>query len=65
MIEAKRFAAVSLPGNPQASYSAWRVIIRGTDAFRLQANILTMLDTLVQRGGCTVLRGIPYRTVLR
>ena len=60
-VEAKIFRTVIQPGNPQASFVAWRVRIENTDPFRFQANVMTMLRRIAEAGGEIVLKGVPYR----
>jgi hypothetical protein len=61
VVAAKRYGSEVVPGNPQASYVKWRVQIAETDPFRLQANIMTMINTVLDHGGSVTIRGIPYR----
>ncbi|HDS15347.1 MAG TPA: hypothetical protein ENN66_01770 [Proteobacteria bacterium] len=61
VIEAKRYGANVVPNNAKASWSTWRVTHEGTDPFRLQANIMTMINQVLDAGGELVLNGVPYR----
>lgn len=61
VISAKRYGQDIVPGNPQASYVKWRVQIGDTEPFRLQANIMTMINYVLDHGGDVVIRGVPYR----
>jgi uncharacterized membrane protein YgcG len=61
VVEAKRYGSRIVPDNPQASYSNWRVQIEDTDPFRLQANIIKMINDILDAGGEIVMRGVPYR----
>ena len=63
-VEARTFRTVIQPGNPQASFVAWRVRIENTDPFRFQANVMTMLRNIADAGGEIVLKGVPYRYTL-
>ena len=60
-VEARIYRTVIQPGNPQASFVAWRVRIENTDPFRFQANVMTMLRSITDAGGEVVLKGVPYR----
>ncbi len=61
VLEAKRYGANVVPDNPKASWSTWRVTYEGTDPFRLQANIMTMINQVLDAGGEITLKGVPYR----
>ncbi len=61
VLEAKRYGANVVPDNPKASWSTWRVTYEGTDPFRLQANIMTMINQVLDAGGNLTLKGVPYR----
>ncbi len=61
VLEAKRYAANVVPDNPKASWSTWRVTYEGSDPFRLQANIMTMVNQILDAGGEITLKGVPYR----
>jgi hypothetical protein len=59
--EAKRYSSSLIPDNPQACFAVWRVRIEDTDPFRLQANVMRMIDQILNAGGELTLRGVPYR----
>ncbi|MCD6292655.1 MAG: hypothetical protein J7M09_04260 [Deltaproteobacteria bacterium] len=61
VLEAKRYASNVVPNNPKASWSTWRVTYEGTDPFRLQSNIMTMINQVLDAGGELTLKGVPYR----
>jgi hypothetical protein len=61
VIEAKRYGSRIVPDNPQACFVNWRVNIEDTDPFRLQANIVKMINDILDAGGEITLRGVPYR----
>ncbi len=61
VIEAKRYGSRIVPDNPQACFVNWRVTIEDTDPFRLQANIVKMINDILDAGGQITLRGVPYR----
>lgn len=61
MQEATRYGASIVPDNPQASYASWRARIDGTEPFRLQANVMTMIKQVIDAGGRLTLKGVPYR----
>lgn len=61
VVDAKRYSSRIVPDNPQASYMTWRVMIYNTDPFRLQANMMHMVNTILDYGGTVRLRGVTYR----
>ena len=61
VLEAKRYGSNVVPNNPKASWSTWRVTYEGTDPFRLQSNIMTMVNKVLDAGGEITLKGVPYR----
>ena len=61
VVEAKRYGSNLVPNNPKASWATWRVTYQDTDPFRLQANIMTMINQVLDAGGELTLRGVPYR----
>ena len=58
---AKRYAMRLETDNPQASYSVWRLRIKGTEPFRLQANIMKMMDDVIAADGELTMKDVPYR----
>lgn len=61
VLEAKRYGSRIVPDNPQASYMLWRVKIENTDPFRLQTNVMKMINDILDNGGQITLKGVPYR----
>lgn len=61
VVEAKRYGTRIVPDNPQASYMIWRVKIENTDPFRLQTNVMKMVNDILDNGGQVTLKGVPYR----
>lgn len=61
VVDAKRYSSRIVPDNPQASFINWRVNISETDSFRLQANIMKMINDISDAGGTVTLKGVPYR----
>ena len=59
--EARRYSTSLQPDNPSASYAVWRIRIEDTDPFRVQANIMTMINRVLDAGGDLVLKGVHYR----
>jgi len=59
----RQFFQRIVPDNPQACLAEWEVEIdtRETDPFRLQANIMKMVNDILDAGGTIRLKGIPYR----
>jgi len=61
VLEARRFGSNTVPNNPKACWSTWRVKYEGTDPFRLQTNIMNMVNQVLDAGGSLTLKGVPYR----
>ncbi len=61
VVKAKRYSTFMKPENPKACYATWSVTIEDTDPFRLQANIMTMINQILDAGGEITLKGVPYR----
>lgn len=61
VVEAKRYSSSLIPDNPQACFVIWRVRIEDTDPFRLHANVMKMIDDILDAGGEIRLKGVPYR----
>jgi len=61
VVEAKRYSISLVPDNPQACFVIWRVRIEDTEPFRLQANMMKMIDDISDAGGEITLKGVPYR----
>ncbi len=61
VVWAKRYRSRIVPDNPQASVVIWEVKTKGTDPFRLQANIMTMINRILDSGGTVYLKGVQYR----
>ena len=60
-VDAKLYGMSLNPENPQASYATWRVRIENTEPFRLQANIMTMLEKIFDAGGQITINGVQFR----
>ncbi len=60
---AKRFNQRIVPDNPQVCVTEWEVEINPntTDPFRLQANIMKMINDILDAGGTIRINGVPYR----
>lgn len=63
VLDAKRFNQRIIPDNPQACLTEWEVEIDtgATDPFRLQANIMKMVNDILDAGGTIRINGVPYR----
>jgi uncharacterized membrane protein YgcG len=61
VVEAKRYGSNVVPDNPKACWATWRLTYEGTDPFRLQANVMTMINKILDAGGTITLKGVPYR----
>lgn len=61
VVAAKRYSTQIVPNEPQACFILWRATIEKTDPFRLQTNIMKMVDDVLDAGGTLVLKGVPYR----
>ncbi len=61
--QAKRFNQRIVPDNPQACVTEWEVEIDpvSTDPFRLQANVMKMINDILDAGGTLNIKGVPYR----
>ena len=59
--EAKMYSSNIVPDNPQACHSQWEVELADTEPFRLQTNIMKMVDDIVDSDGSITLKGVPYR----
>lgn len=60
VLEAKRYSSSLVPDNPQACFVVWRIRIEETDPFRLQANVMKMIDDVLDAGGEITINGVPY-----
>lgn len=58
MVKAKQYSSSLIPDNPQACFMIWRVKIEDTDPFRLQANVMKMLDDISDARSELRLKGI-------
>ena len=63
VVDAKRYTQRIVPDNPQACVTEWEVEIdtNQTDPFRLQANIMKMVNDILDAGGQIRINGVPYR----
>lgn len=61
--DARRFNQRIVPDNPQACVTEWEVEVDpdATDSFRLQANIMKMVNDILDAGGTINIKGVPYR----
>jgi len=61
--DSRRFNQRIIPDNPQACVTEWEVEIDpdATDPFRLQANIMKMVNDILDAGGTIRINGVPYR----
>lgn len=59
--QAKMYSSNIVPDNPQACHSEWEVEIKDTEPFRLQSNIMKMVNDIVDADGSITLKGVPYR----
>ena len=57
----KRFRSNIDPEDPEKCVSIWRTRIQNTDPFRLQANIMKMINDILDAKGNINLKGVPYR----
>ena len=60
-VDTQPYGMVLNPENPQASYATWRIRIENTEPFRLQANIMTMLERIYDAGGQGRINGVQFR----
>lgn len=61
VVSSKRYTQKIIPNNPQACTTEWEVEISGTDPFRLQANMMKMIDDILKAKGNVRINGVPYR----
>jgi hypothetical protein len=59
--QAKLYSSNLVPDNPQACHSEWEVEIADTEPFRLQSNIMKMVNDIIDAGGTVTINGVPYR----
>lgn len=59
--EAKLYSSNIQPNNPKACHTEWAVDIEGTEPFRLQANIMKTVDSILEADGEITINGVPYR----
>jgi hypothetical protein len=61
--DTRRYNQRIVPDNPQACVTEWEVAIdtSQTDPFRLQANIMKMVNDILDAGGTIRINGVPYR----
>ncbi len=61
VVAAKRYTQKIVPNNPQACTTEWEVEVSNTDPFRLQANMMKMIDDILKAKGDIRINGVPYR----
>lgn len=61
VVDARRMSASLVPENPEASHATWQVRLEDTDPFRLQTNVMKMIDDVLEAGGELNMNGVPYR----
>lgn len=63
VVDRRRFNQRIVRDNPQACVTEWEVEIdiNSTDPFRLQANIMKMINDILDAGGTIRIKGVPYR----
>ncbi len=61
VVDTKRYTQRIIPDNPQACSTEWEVEISNTDPFRLQANMMKMIDDILKAKGDIRINGVPYR----
>jgi len=59
--QVKLYMSNIMPDNPQACRSEWALEIADTEPFRLQANIVKIVEDILAAGGNTVINGVPFR----
>jgi len=59
--QAKLYASSTVPNTPQACRTEWAVEIADTEPFRLQTNIIKMVDDIIAAGGTITMDGVSYR----
>ncbi len=62
VLSATRYSSQIVPDNPQACWLLWRVRVDDSgDGFRLQTDMMDMLQEINRAGGYLDLYGVPYR----
>jgi hypothetical protein len=63
VVDTRIFNMKIVPDNPQACVTEWEAEIdtSSTDPFRLQANIMKMVNDILDAGGTIRINGVPYR----
>ncbi|MCP4720724.1 MAG: hypothetical protein GY860_14825 [Desulfobacteraceae bacterium] len=63
VLEANQLSMRIVPDNPQASSVEWMVEIDPdiTDSFRLQTNIMKIINDVIDTGGTVQIKGVDYR----
>lgn len=63
VVNARRMNQRIVRDNPQACITEWATEIdpNATDPFRLQANIMKMINDILDAGGDITIKGVPYR----
>lgn len=63
VVDAKLYSQRIVPDNPQASFIKWRLALDGseTEPFRLQANVMKMINDISDAGGTITIKNVPYR----
>lgn len=61
--QARQYSSRIIRDNPQACFTEWEVEIdtNQTESFRLQANIMKMINDIIKAGGTITIKGVPYR----
>ncbi len=62
VVAATRYASRVQPDTPQGSWETWRVTTAGeADVFRLQSEIMAMVEEVMRNGGYVDIYQVPYR----
>ena len=61
VVATKRLRSKIVPDNPQQSRIIWQVTIKGTDSFRLESNVIKMINDVLDAGGEIRMKGVSYR----
>jgi hypothetical protein len=60
VVDAKRYSASIVPGDPQNSYVLWRVLTSYADPLRLEDSIIDGINAVLRSGGRAVINGMDF-----
>ncbi len=60
VIDAKRYSAKIVPGDPQRSYVLWRVLTSYSEPLRLEDSIMDGINMVLDNGGRIIINGVRF-----